>query len=62
MPDDATFYREREAAERLIATTTSLINIRTQSLRAAERWGELAKRSEVTKANAALRIIERGTT
>ena len=55
MFDDARFYRERETAERLVADTTSLANVRMQSLRAADRWSLLAEKAERTQALAALR-------
>lgn len=59
MADDPQFFRDRENAERQTAATTSLLNVRTQSLRAAERWSELAERAERIKAAAAQRDAER---
>lgn len=59
MADDPRFLREREIAERRTAATTSLLNVRTQSLRAAERWSELADKAERAQAGAALRDAER---
>ncbi|RYF50355.1 MAG: hypothetical protein EOO38_05840 [Cytophagaceae bacterium] len=55
MPEDAQFYRRQESAERLIAATTNLANVRARSLRAAERWDELATKLELVRANTAAR-------
>lgn len=52
---DATFFRGRASAERETAETATLINIRFRSLRAAERWDELAAKAERAKAGALLR-------
>jgi hypothetical protein len=59
MGEEADIYRAREEAERVAAATSSLANVRTRSLRAAERWSELAKRAERVKANVASRAADR---
>lgn len=55
MANDATFYRDQAAKERHIADTTDLIMVRVRALHAAEKWDELAARTERAIASAAVR-------
>lgn len=48
-------YRERAEAERKLAATTTLPNIRNRALYAAERWDEVAHRAELVQAATAER-------
>lgn len=62
MADDSALFRERAEAERLIAADSSLSNVRNRSLRAAERWDELADRAERSHAAAIERAaVKAGT-
>ena len=50
--EDLELYRRLAAAERETAESSSLPNVKNRSLRAAERWDELAARAERAQAQA----------
>ncbi|RYF52140.1 MAG: hypothetical protein EOO38_01265 [Cytophagaceae bacterium] len=52
MADDHNLFRKQADTERAIAETSRLPNVRERSLRAAERWDQLADLAEKGKAAA----------
>ena len=54
--EGANIYRRRAAAEREIAATATLANVRNRALVCAERWDELAQRAERAQTGAAERL------
>jgi hypothetical protein len=54
--EGANLYRRRAAAEREIAATATLTNVRNRALVSAERWDELAQRAERIQTGAAERL------
>ena len=55
MADEARLYREPAAAERQIADSTTLPDVRDRALHAAKRWDELADQAERSEVAAAAR-------
>lgn len=55
MNDDPILYRKRADAERAIAASATLPNVRIRALQSAERWEEMALRAERVKTLAAER-------